>query len=123
MASSGLQCVNSPQAVTFLAAGVLAGRNGNVARMFLESLWRAFADDAANANDVKRSAGSLAELRDALGDAFSRGPTRPLYVQILQGFAIVDRGSWVPPDALVVAATASGSLQAGALQVQNHPID
>ena len=100
-----------------LATGVLSGRNSGVARMFLESLWRALIDDAATAPDKKHSGGRLADLRDALSDAFSRGPTRPLYVQTLQGFAIVDRGSWVPPDALVVAATASGSLQSGALQV------
>ena len=103
-----------------LAAGVLAGRNGNVARLFLESLWRAVVDDAASTTDVQHG-GSLAELRDALSDAFSRGPTRPLYVQTLQGFAIVDRGSWVPSDALVVAATASGSLLGGALQVPQLP--
>ena len=99
------------------AAGVLSGRNGNVARMFLESLWRAVVDEATSAAGGKHSGGKLTELRDALRDAFGRSPSRPLYVQTLQGFAIVDRGSWVKPADLAAAATASGSLQAGALQV------
>ena len=88
-----------------------------MARMFLESLWRAVVDEASSAAGGKHDGGGLAELRDALGDAFGRSPSRPLYVQTLQGFAIVDRGSWVPHAALAAAATASGSLQAGALQV------
>ncbi len=99
------------------AAGVLSGRNGNVARMFLESLWRAVVDEATSAASGKHSGGQLMELRDALRDAFGRSPSRPLYMQTLQGFAIVDRGSWVKPAHLAAAATASGSLQAGALQV------
>ena len=85
--------------------------------MFLESLWRAVVDEATSAAMGKHSGGQLAELREALSDAFKSRPARPLYVQTLQGFAIVDRGSWVKPTDLAAAATASGSLQAGALQV------
>ena len=86
--------------------------------MLLESLWRAVVADAAGEANGRHGGGQLAELRDALADAFDGGPSRPLYVQTLQSFAVVDRGSWVSPAALAAAATASGSMQAGALQVR-----
>jgi hypothetical protein len=56
-------------------------------------------------------------LRKALAVAFERQPRAGPYVRALQRLAIEDRGCCIYPAEAAAAAHASGSLQAGALQV------
>lgn len=53
----------------------------------------------------------------ALALAFERRPRAAPYVGALQRLAIEDRGGSVDAESVAEAARASGSLQAGALQV------
>lgn len=75
------------------------------------------ASEAGSRSSSGPSAASLAELRSALSDCFSSGPRHRSFVACLQGLALADRGSSLPPKPASEAAIASGSLQAGALQV------
>ena len=106
-----------------LHTGVLAARDGDIARLWLEALWRSVVDpQPAKAGEprVPPPDSVLTGLRGALVDAFERGPTQRQYVQSLQGFSIADRGGYVPSAAISAAAVSSGSLQAGVLQVGAH---
>lgn len=60
---------------------------------------------------------AVAGLRNALAVAFERGPRAGPYVGALQRLAIEDRGGAIAAAQAAEAARASGSLQAGALQV------
>lgn len=58
----------------------------------------------------------------ALALAFERQPHAAPYVGALQRLAIEDRGGSVDAENVAEAARASGSLQAGALQVETRPV-
>lgn len=105
---------------------MLAAREAGVARLWLESLWQAVVDPHPAQRGAAAAppppAAVLRGLRGALRDAFGRRPAHRRYVQSLQGFAIADRGSYVPSADAAAAAAASGSLQAGVLQVRSRNI-
>jgi hypothetical protein len=62
-------------------------------------------------------------FRGALALAFERRPRAGPYVGALQRLAIEDRGGSVEAARVAEAASASGSLQAGALQVPVPMLD
>ena len=104
---------------------MLAAREGDIARLWLEALWRSVVDPQpfkSGAVSNPPPAAVLSGLRGALQDAFERGPAQRQYVQSLQGFAIADRGGYVPSVAILAGALCSGSLQAGVLQVGGHDV-
>ncbi|KAK9829312.1 hypothetical protein WJX72_005143 [[Myrmecia] bisecta] len=110
----------SPQA--FLAPlGVLARREGSIAGLTVQSFMRNIFDTAkAAAQKADPNGVTLADLRAALVACFERGPRAASYVATLQAMALADRGVVIPADKAAAAALASGSLHAGALQMEEQ---
>lgn len=93
----------------FVNAGVLASRDSLAAQLTVQALFKSVRSAAP---------GAVPGLRAALAAAFERRPRAAPYVGALQRLAIEDRGGAVAAEAAAGAASASGSLQAGALQVR-----
>lgn len=87
---------------------MLASRDSLAAQLTVQALFKAARTFAAPA---------IPGLRKALALAFERTPRSSVYVGALQRMAIEDKGGTVDAASVAEAATASGSLQAGALQV------
>lgn len=96
-------------------AGVLASRDVNIAQATVEAMWRCVCHSAAE--DNSKGSQVLDGLRSALRQCFEQQPRHSGYVRSLQSFALADRGGSVSVTRAAEAAQASGSLQAGALQV------
>ena len=94
-------------------AGVLASRDSLAAQLTVQALFKAVRTAAP---------GAVPGLRKALALAFERKPRSAAYVGALQRLAIEDRGGTVDAGIVAEAATASGSLQAGALAVRSLAI-
>ena len=80
---------------------------------------RAAASPATSASTGSSAAADegLPAVRAALGAAFERAPKQAPYVRTLQLLALEDGAAGTEPKKAAEAARASGSLQAGALQV------
>ena len=96
-------------------AGVLASLDEQAAQLAVQALFRLARDEGAKFGNT--AAGDGDGIRDALAAAFERGPEQAPYVGALQRLALEDAGSAVEASKAAEAARASGSLQAGALQV------
>ena len=88
---------------------MLASRDSLAAQLTVQALFKAVRTAAP---------GAVPGLRKALALAFERTPRSAAYVGALQRLAIEDRGGSVDAATVAKAATASGSLQAGALQAR-----
>lgn len=104
---------------------MLAGQDTHAAQLAVQSLFRtlraAATPAAAGASTGSPSSAAdegLPAVRAALGAAFGRAPKQAPYVRALQLLALEDGGAaGTDPRSAAEAARASGSLQAGALQV------
>ena len=98
-----------------LVAGVMASLDTQAAQLVVQSLYRLAQDDARSGH---AKGAVTAGMREALAAAFERGPKRASYVGALQRLALEGgSGGGVDAQRAAEAARASGSLQAGALQV------
>jgi hypothetical protein len=95
-------------------AGVLASLDDQAAQLAVQALFRLARDEGAKSGTASAAGNNIS---DALAAAFERGPKQAPYVGALQRLALEDAGSAVDAAQAAEAARASGSLQAGALQV------
>lgn len=92
----------------------MASRDANIACTAVEAIWCSVCHAAS---DTTKPTELMEGLRGAVRQCFEQRPTHAGYVRCLQRFALADRGGSVDVGHAAQAAQASGSLQAGALQV------
>ena len=102
------------QLISRAQAGVMASRDANIACTAVEAIWCSVCHAAS---DTTKPTELMEGLRGAVRQCFEQRPRHAGYVRCLQSFALADRGGSVDVGHAAQAAQASGSLQAGALQV------